>query len=245
MLLRVIPLVLGGLASVLIVAVALPVQLVLLALTLPFDRERRVPGRFIRLVAVALSMTYPPWRLRVTGRWPGGGPYVVVANHQSMLDVLLLSRLPVEMKWVAKESLFRIPWMGWMFTLAGDIPVRRGDRDSASGALGKARAYLDRGVSVMLFPEGTRSRTGALQSFKSGAFRLAIEAGVPVLPVAVSGTAAGLPRGGLGVSPCRGTAQILEPVAPAPGVQDPVLLRDEVRARIAAALAAPEHAAPR
>jgi 1-acyl-sn-glycerol-3-phosphate acyltransferase len=228
---------LGLAVSTLILLAALPVQALLLVATLPFDRNRTVPGRFIRLVAVAVSRTFPPWRLRVVGRWPGPGPYVVVSNHQSMLDVLLLSRLPHEMKWVAKESLFRVPWVGWMFTLAGDISVRRGDAESGSAALRKARWYLDRGMSVMIFPEGTRSRTGALQSFKSGAFRLALEAGVPVLPVAVSGTAAGLPRGGRGVGPCRGTARVLEPVAAGPGLDDPLLLRDEVRRRIAAALA--------
>lgn len=226
----------GLAATLLILAAALPVQALLLAVTLPFDRNRTVPGRFIRLVAVAVSRTFPPWRLRVVGSWPGRGPYVVVSNHQSMLDVLLLSRLPREMKWVAKESLFRVPWVGWMFTLAGDIPVRRGDAGSGSEALRQARAYLDRGMSVMIFPEGTRSRSGALQPFKSGAFRLALEAGVPVLPVAVSGTAAGLPRGGRGIRPCRGTAQVLEPVAAGPGIQDALALRDEVRRRIAAAL---------
>jgi 1-acyl-sn-glycerol-3-phosphate acyltransferase len=228
---------LGLAVSIVLLAVALPVQALLLAATLPFDRNRTVPGRFIRLVAVAVSRTFPPWRLRVVGCWPRGGPYVVVSNHQSMLDVLLLSRLPREMKWMAKQSLFRVPWVGWMFTLAGDIPVRRGDAESGSGALRKARAYLDRGMSVMIFPEGTRSRTGALQPFKLGAFRLALEAGVPILPVAVSGTAAGLPRGSRGPRPCRGTAQVLEPVAAGPGLDDPLLLRDEVRRRIAAALA--------
>ena len=227
---------LGLFVSILILAVALPAQMILLAVTLPFDRTRTVPGRFIRLVAVAISRTFPPWRLRVVGRWPGPGPYVVVSNHQSMLDVLLLSRLPHEMKWVAKESLFRVPWVGWMFTLAGDISVRRGDAESGSGALRKARRYLDRGMSVMIFPEGTRSRSGALQSFKSGAFRLALEAGVPILPVAVSGTAAGLPRGSSGVRPCRGVAQVLEPVSAAPGLDDAILLRDEVHRRITAAL---------
>jgi 1-acyl-sn-glycerol-3-phosphate acyltransferase len=229
---------LGLAASILILAVALPVQALLLAATLPFDRNRTVPGRFIRLVAVAVSRTFPPWRLRVVGAWPGRGPYVVVSNHQSMLDVLLLSRLPREMKWVAKESLFRVPWVGWMFTLAGDIPVRRGDARSGSTALRKARDYLEHGMNVMIFPEGTRSAGGALGPFKSGAFRLALEAGVPVLPVAVSGTAGGLPRGSRGSRPCRGTARVLEPVAAGPGLEDPLALRDEVRRRIAAALEA-------
>jgi 1-acyl-sn-glycerol-3-phosphate acyltransferase len=229
--------VLGYLGSLVLIALALPIEALLLALTWPFDRNRTIPGRFIRLAGVAVSCTFLTWRLRLEGRLPGKGPYVVVANHQSALDILLISRVPREMKWMAKESLFRIPWFGWLFVLAGDIPIRRGDADSATGALRKARAYLDRGMSVMIFPEGTRSRTGALGAFKSGAFRLAIDAGVPVVPIVVSGTAAGYPKGSPWVRPCRGVARILEPVpVEGYGLEDAGKLRELVRARIAGAL---------
>ena len=124
-----------------------------------------------------------------------------------------------------------------MFSLAGDIPVRRGDAGSGGEALGKARTYLARGMCVMVFPEGTRSASGKLLPFKSGAFRLAIEAGVPVLPVAVSGTRRGLPKGNPWVRPCRARARILEPV-PVAGyaLEDVTRLRDAVRERITAAL---------
>jgi 1-acyl-sn-glycerol-3-phosphate acyltransferase len=227
----------GYALSMLLIATALPVQAVLLALTLPFDRNRVVAGRFLRMVGVGVTRTFPPWRLSLEGRLPGKGPYVVVANHQSMLDILLLSRVPREMKWVAKEELFQVPWVGWMLRMTGDIPVRRGDPESGGEALGRAKAYLARGMSVMMFPEGTRSTRGTMLPFKSGAFRLAIEAGVPVLPIAVSGTAHGMPKGGPWVRPCRATARILEPV----GVEglrpeDAPRLRDQVRARIAEAL---------
>ena len=218
-----------------LIVVALPVQAVLLLLTAPFDRNRAVPGRFLRVIGVLISKTFPPWRLGIEGAWPEGGPYVVVANHQSILDILLLSRMPREMKWVAKEELFRIPWVGTMLRMSGDIAIRRGDPESGGEALARAKAYLARGMSVMIFPEGTRSKTGTLLPFKSGAFRLALDAGVPVLPVAVHGTARGMPKGGPWVNPCRARARILAPVAVEGYGDDVARLRDDVRARIQAA----------
>jgi 1-acyl-sn-glycerol-3-phosphate acyltransferase len=221
-----------------LIALALPIQALLLALSLPFDRNRTLPGRFLRFVGVAISKAFPPWRLRVEGRWPEGkGPFVVLANHQSILDILLLSRLPREMKWVAKEELFRIPWVGWMLRMSGDIPIRRGDAESGGEALGRARTYLERGMSVMIFPEGTRSKTGQLLPFKSGAFRLALETGIPILPIAVHGTARGMPKGGPWVNPCRATARILEPIETASAGEDGASrLKVLVRGRIQAAV---------
>jgi len=224
--------------AIALIVLALPVQALLLAATAAFDRNRVVPGRFLRFVGVAISRTFPPWRLRVEGSWPKGRePFVVVANHQSILDILLLSRVPREMKWVAKEELFEIPWVGWMLRMSGDIPIRRGDAESGGEALARAKAYLARGMSVMVFPEGTRSKTGKLLPFKSGAFRLALETGVPVLPIAVHGTARGMPKGGPWVNPCRATARLLEPVEPAgQGQEGANRLKEDVRARIQAAV---------
>jgi 1-acyl-sn-glycerol-3-phosphate acyltransferase len=175
---------------------------------------------------------------RVEGTWPAeGGPFVVVANHQSLLDIVLLARMPQEMKWVIKEELFKVPWIGWMLRLTGDIAVRRGDPESGGEAVARATAYLRRGMNVMIFPEGTRSRDARLLPFKKGAFRLAIETGVPVLPVVVSGTAEGFQKGGTTVGPCDAVARILPPV-PTRGLTqaDAGVLRDRVRAAYVAAL---------
>jgi 1-acyl-sn-glycerol-3-phosphate acyltransferase len=224
-----------------LIGLGLPIQAALLLVTAPFDRNRVVAGRFLRFVAVLVSKCFPPWRLRIEGRWPGEGPYVVVANHQSILDILMLSRLPREMKWVAKDELFRIPWVGWMLRMSGDIPIRRGDAESGGEALARAKEYLARGMNVIMFPEGTRSAKGTLLPFKSGAFRLAIEAGVPVLPIAVHGTAEGMPKGGPWVRPCRAFARILAPVEVAgrpPDAHAIVAVRDEARRKIAAELPA-------
>src|SRR4051794_8741671 len=98
------------------------------------------------------------------------------------------------MKWLSKASMFTVRVAGWSLGLAGDIPVKRGDQDSAKGAMARCRAWLERGAHVMMFPEGTRSRTNELLPFKDGAFRLAIETGAAVLPIAVSGTRKALPK---------------------------------------------------
>ncbi len=229
-------------ASLLAIAIWPPLVAIALAVTWPFDRNRVVAGRLLRLCGAFVSRSFPLWRIRIEGRWPPGrGAYVVVANHQSFLDIFLLSNIPHEMKWVAKRELFKIPWVGWSFYLSGDIPIDRGDVASGSRVLARARLYLQRGMSVMIFPEGTRSKDGRLLPFKLGAFKLAVEAGVPVLPIAVSGTAQGMPKGSPWVRPARLTARILAPV-PTVGLgdRDVQRIRDDVRERIARALAEEE-----
>jgi 1-acyl-sn-glycerol-3-phosphate acyltransferase len=214
----------------------LPALALVWLVTVPFDRNRRVAGRFLRWLAVFATWSFPPWRIRIDGQWPEGRrAYVAVSNHQSMLDIFMLSRIPKEMKWVAKAELFRIPWVGWMFRLSGDIAVWRGNSGSGRDALAKARDYLDHGMSVMFFPEGTRSRDGRMLQFKSGAFKLAIEAGVPVLPIAIHGAAEGMPKGSPWVRSARVRARILAPVETAGMTEaDVERLTEAVRARIAA-----------
>ena len=237
---------LGWTAAALLIIVALPVQALLWLLCSPFDRNRVVTGQFLRKVGLLLGRCYPGWTFRLQGRWPDGlGPVIVVANHQSLLDIVLLCRMPHEMKWVMKEELFRIPWIGWLLRMTGDMAVRRGDAESGGEAIARAKAYLARGQSVIIFPEGTRSRDARLLPFKSGAFRLAIEAGVPVLPVAIWGTSAGLPKGGRAVAPCDAVGTFLPPFTTRDLTQsDAASLRDRVRAAMAAALP-PEATAPR
>src|SRR5690606_29321274 len=113
-------------------------------------------------------------------------PYVVVANHESYADIFLISQLPWEMKWLSKVEIMNIPLMGWLMRMAGDIPVRRGSARSRAEALDGIRDRLGKGVSVIVLPEGTRSPTGELLPFRDGAFRIAVELGLPVLPLAVA-----------------------------------------------------------
>ncbi len=220
------------LGAVVVLAVAMPVEAIVWLVTAPFDRDRLVAGRLLRFFGSALARIFPPWRVRVEGRLPDG-PFVLAANHRSWLDIFVLARLPREMKWVTKAELFRVPWVGWLLRMSADIPVRRGDADSGAGALTRARAFLDHGVPVVFFPEGTRSRDGTLRAFKGGAFEVAADAGVPVVPVAITGTAEGMPPGTLWIRPSRIVVRILDPVR-----GDAPTARAETRARIAASLAA-------
>jgi 1-acyl-sn-glycerol-3-phosphate acyltransferase len=172
----------------------LPIVLVARLLTAPFDSGRYVPGLIFRKIAVVMAALNPLWHFRYSGALPEEPrrPYVVVSNHESFTDILLISHLPWEMKWLSKAELFRIPILGWMMWLVGDIPVKRGFGPSAVEAMARCRKALEGRVSVMIFPEGTRSKTAELLAFKDGAFRLAIESGVPILPLAVSGTSTAL-----------------------------------------------------
>ena len=116
-------------------------------------------------------------------------PRIFLANHLSTLDIwVLVPALPVTTRFVSKRSLFWIPVLGQAMMVAGFIPIDRKDRTSAIRSLSRAAATARDGASIVLFPEGTRSRDGRLAAFKRGSFHLAIEAGVPIVPVAISGT---------------------------------------------------------
>jgi 1-acyl-sn-glycerol-3-phosphate acyltransferase len=202
------------LALVVCIVLWFPVLAVVRLLTAPFDRGRYITGRIFRKIGPATATLNPLWRFRYSGTMPKDPrrPFVVVSNHESFADILLISHLPWEMKWLSKAELFRIPIMGWMMWLAGDIPVRRGFGPSALEAMERCRQALDNHVSVMIFPEGTRSKTSELLPFKDGAFRLAIEAGVPILPLAVSGTATALRKHDWRFGRSDAEVRVLEPV---------------------------------
>jgi 1-acyl-sn-glycerol-3-phosphate acyltransferase len=209
-----------------------PVLLLLAIVTLPFDPGRYAVGRVFRKIGPVMATLNPLWDFRYVGRLPADPrrPYVVVSNHESFTDILLISHLPWEMKWLSKAELFRVPVLGWMMWLAGDVPVKRGFGPSAAEAIARCREALARRVSVMIFPEGTRSSTAKLLPFKDGAFRLAVDAGVPILPLAVHGTRTALPKHDWRFNRANATVRVLEPVETAGlGSDDVPALRDRVR----------------
>ncbi len=156
----------------------------------PFDRNRRIVGRGIHQVGVAMIRCVPAWRFRVVGPLPAALPdrCVCVSNHVSNLDPFILAHLPWEMKFLAKSVLFRIPFVGWGIGIAGDIPLVRGSASSIKQAMARCAAYVRTGMPILVFPEGTRSTTDELLPFKDGAFRLAIQEKAYVMPLAVVGT---------------------------------------------------------
>lgn len=145
-------------------------------------------------------------RLTVEGREhiDDAAPRVYVANHQSMVDIwVTLLLLPVSTVYVAKQSLFRIPFIGWSMQASGFIAIDRANRERAIGSLRRAAERVRGGRSVCLFPEGTRSRDGKLRPFKKGGFHLAVHAGVPLVPVAIAGSGNTLRPGAWRIRPGR------------------------------------------
>ncbi len=213
----------------------LPLLTAIFVVTAPFDRGRYTAGRWFRRAAIVAVKLIPFWQFRTSGveiRDPRR-PYVAVANHESYADIFLLSHLPWEMKWLSKKAIFRIPVMGWMMRMAGDIPVARGSVRSRAGALDQILDRLDKRVSVMILPEGTRSTTDKLLPFRDGAFRAAIEKQVPVLPIAVAGTRNAMAKHSMRFNRARAVARVLEPVpTDGLGMEDVATLRDRVRAMI-------------
>jgi 1-acyl-sn-glycerol-3-phosphate acyltransferase len=187
-------------------------------------------------------------RLQVEGleRIDWTQPHVFVANHQSIIDVCALFRaLPVPLRFVLKQELAGVPFVGWYARAMGMIFVERGSARSASRRLRAAVRQVHAGASLCAFPEGTRSRDGRVGPFKGGAFRVAIEAGATVVPVAIHGSGAVLPAAGFRVRPGTIVLRIGEPLR-CDGLQasDRQQLARRARAAVAAMLDTPPAAGP-
>ncbi|MGB3735458.1 MAG: lysophospholipid acyltransferase family protein [Ilumatobacter sp.] len=219
-----------------VVLFTLPVAVIRL-LSWPFDRGAYAAGYAFRKVVIPLSKLNPLWTFRTSGELPDDmrRPYVVVANHESFVDMILISHLPTEMKWLSKNEIMKIPFMGWMMRLARDIPLVREDRNSAVEALQECAQRLGDNVSVMIFPEGRRSKTDDLDKFKPGAFKLAIEGGHPILPMAVHGTRDCLRPNDWRMGRAVAEVRVLEPIETTGMTREDLpALRDRVRDMISA-----------
>ena len=157
---------------------------------------------------------------------------MIVANHLSLLDILVLFRLQSHFKWVSKIENFRVPVIGWNMRLCDYIPIRRGDKQSTLAMLRQCDRALAGGSSILMFPEGTRSASGRLRAFSSGAFQIAERNRVPLQPIIVRGTAEALPKRGFVLQGRhRISIEVLDPI-PAEQIagRDPEETMERVRA---------------
>lgn len=194
-----------------------PVAVLIWALSAPFDRRKRALHLFTCFWASLYTWFNPVWPVRIEGRSKlrGQPARVLVANHLSLLDILVLFRLFSHFKWVSKVENFRVPFIGWNMKLNGYIELKRGDRASVVRMMTACENTLRGGNSIMMFPEGTRSPNGRMRAFKTGAFELAMRAGCAIQPLVIEGTSDALPKRGFvlqGRHPIRIT--VLDPISP-------------------------------
>ena len=208
----------------------------------PIDRTGNLQHGCARLWCRMVALTiFARITVHGTEHVQPGRPYVYVANHSSLIDTpALFAYLPHQFKIMAKRGLFYVPFMGWHLWTSGNFPVDRGDARKTAKSLRRVIDGVKGGKSLAGFPEGTRTPDGRLQDFKPGLFKIALKAGVPVVPVAIRGTFALLPKTPLAPRPGRVDVYIGEPIDTA-GLDDKQLpaLIERTKAAIAAHLTAP------
>jgi 1-acyl-sn-glycerol-3-phosphate acyltransferase len=223
-----------------IVIVWTPIVFLVWIATTPFDKGRYATGYTFRRLCVLHQWLNPLWKFKTSGQLPANkrNPYVMVSNHESFVDMLLLSHLKMEMKYLSKESFLRIPLVGWMMKMSGDVSVLRGDRSSGAAALIVCEKWLKRKMSVMIFPEGTRSFDGEMRGFKDGAFILAIRTQTPMLPVVVHGTRSALRKSDWRMGDAKAEVRVLEIIeTTGMTLNDVPALRERVRDAMIAEIA--------
>ena len=218
-----------------------PVAVGVWASTVLFDRRLVVLHRFTCFWASLYTWFNPSWSVSIEGREhiDPAQTYVIVSNHQSLLDILVLFRLFRHFKWVSKVENFRVPLIGWNMSLNRYIKLRRGERASVVNMMKACQATLVAGSSVTFFPEGTRSVDGQLRPFKTGAFEAAQRARVPILPLILEGTGDALPKRGFVLQGRHAIRlRVLEPIPYARFAKTSLpALTDEIRDLIARELA--------
>ena len=184
-------------AGVLLTILLYLLMLFVVIIFYPFDKKRSFAHAQCYWWSDILVNLNPYFNIRVSGleNIDKKKTYVIVANHASLADIVILYQMKTQFKWVAKESLFKVPFVGWCMSLAKHIKLERGEFSSIKKVYREAAVWLRSGMSVLFFPEGTRSETGRMGEFQNGAFKLAIKEKKPVLPVRLTGTRDAIPKG--------------------------------------------------
>lgn len=174
--------------------------IILFPFVYPFDKQRHSLHKLASLWAISIGRFNPWWKFDIRGKEnlaAKGEVVIYVANHQSQADILALFMLSTRFRWLSKASLFKIPIFGWGMTAVGYVPVDRSSKSSGEKSIKLSARHLKNGTPMLLFPEGTRSKTGAIGEFKMGAFRLAKSLNIAIVPITVDGCADMLPKGSI------------------------------------------------
>ncbi|MGD0625503.1 MAG: lysophospholipid acyltransferase family protein [Thermodesulfobacteriota bacterium] len=179
-----------------------------------FDPSGNIPHLVARLWGkIQLGTTGTRVKIRGLGNLDPQKSYILVSNHQSNFDIFtLLGYLPIQFRWIAKAELFRLPFLGWAMSRIGYIPIERDSPKKAYRSMLQAAEKVRKSVSVMIFPEGTRSPDGNLQPFKKGLFLIALKSQAPILPIAIRGTGKIMQKGGWRIHPGKVDIIIAPPI---------------------------------
>ena len=226
----------SGLLTILLFLVVFTLNILLF----PFDKKKKITHAQCFWWSDFVIGLNPFWSVKTSGleHIDHKKTYVIIANHQSMADIVALYQTKMQFKWVAKASLFKVPFIGWCLSLIKHIKLTRGDFSSIKEIYHQASCWLKKDMSVLFFPEGTRSSSGEMGEFQNGAFKLAVKEKKPILPICLKGTYATIPKGSW-IFKSKVTAEVivLEPIpTEGYGPGDFALLKDTVRSRIQEAL---------
>lgn len=217
-------------ASVTFILLAFPVALFLWLISLLFDHKRLMNNTWMVCQGLVLIKMNPIWKVSVEGRKKINQKqeYVIISNHQSILDIVVFNIVRHRLRWVSKIEVFKVPVLGWEMRMAKYIGLERGNKHSVAKMMDDCVDSLKEGVSVVLFPEGTRSLTGKIGKYKTGAFQLALKTGRPILPVVLDGTGDILPKQGIIFKNRRHVKlRVLDPLFPQDfGTTDPEVLAE-------------------
>jgi 1-acyl-sn-glycerol-3-phosphate acyltransferase len=166
-----------------------PIFVLVWLLTVFFDKRLLVLHYLANFWGSLLTILVPGWNVKLIGKEKlNNEPKIIVINHQSQEDILLAYRLGVPFRWISKAEVFKVPLYGWLMNLKGDIKLQRSSKSSIRKMLIDAEKVLNKGCIITIFPEGTRSKTGKLGNFKEGAFKLAQNTKIPIVPIIIYGT---------------------------------------------------------